>query len=80
MDFSFFIINQTPAGSSMKQTYDEGLEQIEWGDRLGYDTVFLAEHAFYHHGKTVTARAAGQYRGADQTDSPGHGGQRPAVA
>lgn len=51
MDFSFFIINQTPDGSSMKQIYDEGLEQIEWGDRLGYSTVFLAEHAFYHHGK-----------------------------
>ena len=51
MDFSFFIINQTPDGSSMKQVYDEGLEQIEWGDRLGYSTVFLAEHAFYHHGK-----------------------------
>ena len=53
MKFSFFIINQTPEGSDMKQVYDEGMEQIEWGDQLGYEGMFMAEHAFYHHGKVV---------------------------
>ena len=51
MKFSFFIINQSPEGSDMKQVYDEGMEQIEWGEELGYDAMFLAEHAFFHHGK-----------------------------
>ena len=51
MKFSFFIINQSPEGQSMKRIYDEGMEQIEWGEKLGYDAVFLAEHAFHLHGK-----------------------------
>jgi alkanesulfonate monooxygenase SsuD/methylene tetrahydromethanopterin reductase-like flavin-dependent oxidoreductase (luciferase family) len=51
MKFSFFIINQSPEGSDMKQVYDEGMEQIELGDQLGYEGMFMAEHAFYHHGK-----------------------------
>jgi alkanesulfonate monooxygenase SsuD/methylene tetrahydromethanopterin reductase-like flavin-dependent oxidoreductase (luciferase family) len=51
MKFGFFIINQTPEGSSMKSIYDESLEQIELGEKLGYDAVFLAEHAFFDHGK-----------------------------
>lgn len=51
MQFAFFIINQTPEGSSLKRVYEDSLEQIEWGERLGYDAVFFAEHAFYHHGK-----------------------------
>jgi alkanesulfonate monooxygenase SsuD/methylene tetrahydromethanopterin reductase-like flavin-dependent oxidoreductase (luciferase family) len=51
MKFGFFIINQTPEGSSMKRVYDESLEQIELGEKLGYDAVFLAEHAFFDHGK-----------------------------
>ncbi len=51
MKFAFFIINQSPGGLSLKRIYDESLEQIEWGEKLGYDAVFLAEHAFYHHGK-----------------------------
>lgn len=51
MKYSFFVINQTPSGSSMKAVYDESLEQIEWGEHLGYDAVFLAEHAFFPHGK-----------------------------
>lgn len=35
----------------MKRVYDEGMEQIERGEELGYDGLFVAEHAFYHHGK-----------------------------
>jgi alkanesulfonate monooxygenase SsuD/methylene tetrahydromethanopterin reductase-like flavin-dependent oxidoreductase (luciferase family) len=51
MKFSFFIINQSPAGKSMKSVYDESLQQIEWGERLGYEAVFLAEHVCTDHGK-----------------------------
>lgn len=48
MRCAFFIINQTPEGRPLKRVYEESLEQIEWGERLGYDVVFFAEHAFYH--------------------------------
>ncbi len=51
MKFSFFIINQSREGDSFKRVYDEGMDQIEWGEELGYDAVFLAEHAFHLHGK-----------------------------
>ena len=51
MKFAFFVINQSPGTSSMKQVYDDGMEQVEWGEELGYDALFVAEHAFFHHGK-----------------------------
>ena len=51
MKFAFFVINQSPGASSIKQVYDDGMEQVEWGEELGYDGLFVAEHAFYHHGK-----------------------------
>jgi alkanesulfonate monooxygenase SsuD/methylene tetrahydromethanopterin reductase-like flavin-dependent oxidoreductase (luciferase family) len=51
MKFSFFIINQSPEGRSMKSIYDESIEQIVWGEKLGYDACFLAEHVCTDHGK-----------------------------
>jgi len=51
MKFAFFVINLSLGTSSMKQVYDDGMEQVEWGEELGYDALFVAEHAFFHYGK-----------------------------
>jgi alkanesulfonate monooxygenase SsuD/methylene tetrahydromethanopterin reductase-like flavin-dependent oxidoreductase (luciferase family) len=54
--YSVFMNIQTPrSGKPLKQYYDERLAQAEWAERLGFEAVFLAEHAFVDHGKPSPA-------------------------
>jgi alkanesulfonate monooxygenase SsuD/methylene tetrahydromethanopterin reductase-like flavin-dependent oxidoreductase (luciferase family) len=39
----------------MKAFYDARVEQAVWAERLGFDGVFVAEHAFVDHGKPSPA-------------------------
>lgn len=56
MKYSVFMNVQTPrTGKPIKSFYDDRLEQAEAVERLGYEAVFLAEHAFVDHGKPSPA-------------------------
>jgi alkanesulfonate monooxygenase SsuD/methylene tetrahydromethanopterin reductase-like flavin-dependent oxidoreductase (luciferase family) len=50
-------------GRSAEQVYREGLEQVRWADRAGFDAVWMTEHHFFADGycpspMTVCAAAA----------------------
>ena len=56
MKYSAFILIQTPRnGRPMKAFYDDRVEQAVWAEKLGFDGVFVAEHAFVDHGKPSSA-------------------------
>lgn len=43
MKFGVFFVTESPDGD-YKRAYDEMLDQIEYAEHLGFDTVWLAEH------------------------------------
>ncbi|MGJ9457845.1 LLM class flavin-dependent oxidoreductase [Oceanobacillus sp. CF4.6] len=43
MEFGMFYVLESPDGE-FKRAYDEMLGQIEYGEELGFDSVWLAEH------------------------------------
>ncbi|MBA3347195.1 MAG: LLM class flavin-dependent oxidoreductase, partial [Actinobacteria bacterium] len=54
MKFGVFFVSETP-DDDYKRAYDETLEQIEYAEHLGFDTVWLAEH----HGSTYGSMPSG---------------------
>jgi alkanesulfonate monooxygenase SsuD/methylene tetrahydromethanopterin reductase-like flavin-dependent oxidoreductase (luciferase family) len=54
MKFGVFFVTETP-DDNFKRAYDEMLEQIEYAEHLGFDTVWLAEH----HGSTYGSMPSG---------------------
>jgi alkanesulfonate monooxygenase SsuD/methylene tetrahydromethanopterin reductase-like flavin-dependent oxidoreductase (luciferase family) len=54
--YSLFMNVQTPRdGRTMKSFYDDRIAQAVWAEKLGFEAVFLAEHAFVDHGKPSPA-------------------------
>jgi alkanesulfonate monooxygenase SsuD/methylene tetrahydromethanopterin reductase-like flavin-dependent oxidoreductase (luciferase family) len=50
MKFGAMFLLAKPEGRTDAQVYAEALEQIELADRLGFDSVWLAEHHFVDYG------------------------------
>lgn len=50
MHFGLFYLFPWHESKTQAQVYAEALEQIEYADHLGYDTVWLAEHHFTRYG------------------------------
>jgi alkanesulfonate monooxygenase SsuD/methylene tetrahydromethanopterin reductase-like flavin-dependent oxidoreductase (luciferase family) len=50
MKFGAMFLLAKPEGRTDSQVYSEALEQIELADRLGFDSVWLAEHHFVDYG------------------------------
>jgi alkanesulfonate monooxygenase SsuD/methylene tetrahydromethanopterin reductase-like flavin-dependent oxidoreductase (luciferase family) len=57
--FGVFFVCETP-DDQYKRAYDEMLEQIEYAEHLGFDTVWLAEH----HGSTYGSMPSAAVMGA----------------
>jgi alkanesulfonate monooxygenase SsuD/methylene tetrahydromethanopterin reductase-like flavin-dependent oxidoreductase (luciferase family) len=65
MKFGAMFLLAKPEGRSDAQVYAEALEQIELADRLGFDSVWLAEHHFVDYGicpSTLSLAAAAAQR------------------
>ena len=54
MKFGVFFVTESP-DRDFKRAYDEMLEQTEYAEHLGFDTVWLAEH----HGSTYGSMPSG---------------------
>ena len=54
MKFGVFFVCESP-DRDFKRAYDEMLEQIDYAEHLGFDTVWLAEH----HGSTYGSMPSG---------------------
>src|SRR5579883_3203810 len=50
MKFSTFHLFSHPPGWTFRQIYDHELQIIRWGDELGFDTAWVAEHHFRTYG------------------------------
>lgn len=50
MQFGTFHIFNRREDQTSKQVYHEQLEQIDWAEQLGYDSVWLTEHHFTEYG------------------------------
>ncbi len=50
MKFGLFHSVQLPEPSQQQQYYQDALEQVLWAEQLGYESVWLTEHHFTHHG------------------------------
>ena len=64
MRFGLFQSIQLPDPKAEARYYAEALEQVQWADQLGFDSVWLTEHHFSRHGivsatLTVLAYLAG---------------------
>lgn len=59
MKFGVFFVTESPDGD-FKRAYDEMLDQVEYAEHLGFDTVWLAEH----HGSTYGSMPSPQVMAA----------------
>jgi len=64
MRFGLFQSVQLPDPKSEVRYYKEALEQIQWAEKLGFDSAWITEHHFSRHGivsstLTVLAYLAG---------------------
>ena len=59
MKFGVFFVTESP-DRDFKRAYDEMLEQVEFAEHLGFDTVWLAEH----HGSTYGSMPSGSVMAA----------------
>jgi len=64
MRFGLFQSIQLPDPKAEARYYTEALEQVQWAEQLGFDSVWLTEHHFSRHGivsatMTVLAYLAG---------------------
>ncbi len=50
MKFGLFHSVQLPDPSRQQQYYQEALDQVLWAEHLGYESVWMTEHHFTHHG------------------------------
>jgi len=65
MRFGLFQSVQLPDPKSEVRYYKEALEQIQWAEKLGFDSAWITEHHFSRHGivsstLTVLAYLAGR--------------------
>lgn len=52
MKFGFFVEWPNPGLRDWRTVFNEGLEQIQYAEEMGYDFVFIAEHHFSNYGMT----------------------------
>ena len=50
IDFGTFLLLQTPSAKSPKEVFGRGVEIAQTADRLGFDSVWCAEHHFSTYG------------------------------
>ena len=50
MDFGTFLLLQSPNAQSHKEVFDRGIEIAQHADRLGFDSIWCAEHHFSTYG------------------------------
>ena len=50
MDFGTFLLLQSPSAQSHKTIYDRGVEIAKHADKLGFDSIWCAEHHFSTYG------------------------------
>ena len=50
MQFGVFLLLQSPDVQPSPTVYDNAIEQAELADKLGFNTVWLAEHHFSSYG------------------------------
>ena len=50
MQFGLFHSIQLPDPEKQQQYYQDALEQVLWAEQLGYESVWMTEHHFSHHG------------------------------
>ena len=55
MKFSIIIVPQVRDGEP--EVFEQIVEQIEYAEELGYDTVWLTEHHFSPYGRAARIRA-----------------------
>ena len=82
MRFGFFDQLPCPPGFTEQQRYHDIIAQIELGDEVGFDTVWLGElhfsRGFFDPGRP--ADGAGRGGAAHQPDPAWHGGDAAAAA
>lgn len=50
MDFGTFLLLQSPSAKSSKEVFDRGIDIAKHADRLGFDSIWCAEHHFSTYG------------------------------
>jgi alkanesulfonate monooxygenase SsuD/methylene tetrahydromethanopterin reductase-like flavin-dependent oxidoreductase (luciferase family) len=50
MDFGTFLLLQSPTAQSSKTVFDRGVEIAKHADKLGFDSIWCAEHHFSTYG------------------------------
>lgn len=50
MDFGAFLLLQSPSARSHKEIFDRGIAIAQHADRLGFDSIWCAEHHFSTYG------------------------------
>ena len=64
MKYAMFSHVQWPETKSPEQAYQEVLEQVQYAEELGFESVWLAEHHFTRYGLAPSPLMLGAYLAA----------------